>query len=183
MATHIVSTGIITSFVWGSLTMFESLYNNCPRRWGDRGKTILSSKKPTNSTTGPSSAAVSRPHPALRGLQRCIVTLDSPPAEQKPWRLHSCKLLLSSWFGLSLSSSVKNTSKYQTSFDINEDGILLIIKNLNVDKTRGWDNLSLRMRKICGKSIALPLRLIFRSMLLEGVFPAWGRVSWRLEEE
>lgn len=28
----------------------------------------------------------------------------------------------------SQSTSIKNTSKYQTSFDINEDGILLIIK-------------------------------------------------------
>ena len=45
------------------------------------------------------------------------------------------------------------------------------MKNLNVDKPHGWDNISIRMIKHCGKSIALPLRLIFQSILNDGVFP------------
>lgn len=39
-------------------------------------------------------------------------------------------------------TSIKNTSKYQTSFDLSEDGIILIIKNVNVDKTHGCDNIN-----------------------------------------
>ena len=52
-----------------------------------------------------------------------------------------------------------------------EDDILLIIKNLNVDKAHGWDQLSIRMIKACGKSISFLLKLIFKSMINEGVFP------------
>ena len=55
-------------------------------------------------------------------------------------------------------------------FEINENGILSIIKNLNASKARGWDKISIRMIKLCGKIIALPLKLIFRSMLEEDVF-------------
>ena len=47
---------------------------------------------------------------------------------------------------------------------------LLITKNLNVDKARGWGNLSFRMIEIFSKSLTLLLILIFFSMLHEGVF-------------
>ena len=45
------------------------------------------------------------------------------------------------------------------------------MKNLNLGKAHGWDNISIRMIKLCGKSIALPLSLIFQSILNDGVFP------------
>ena len=63
------------------------------------------------------------------------------------------------------------TEKRLTSFDIKDDDILLIIKNLNVNKAHGWDQLSIRMIKACGNSISFPLKLIFKSMINEGVFP------------
>ena len=50
------------------------------------------------------------------------------------------------------------------SFDIKDDDILPIIKNLNVDKAHGWDQLSIRMIKTCGGAITFPLKLIFKSM-------------------
>ena len=56
-------------------------------------------------------------------------------------------------------------------FEINENDILLIIKNLNVSKAHRWDKTSIRMIKLCGKIIAIPLKLIFQSMQEEGVFP------------
>ena len=56
-------------------------------------------------------------------------------------------------------------------FDINENEILSIIKNLNASKAHGWDIISIRMIKLCGKTIAIPEKLMFRSMLEEGVFP------------
>ena len=56
-------------------------------------------------------------------------------------------------------------------FEINDNDILSVIKNLNSTKAHGWDKISIRMIKLCGKTIAIPLKLIFRSMLQEGVFP------------
>ena len=47
-----------------------------------------------------------------------------------------------------------------------------------MDKAHGWDNISIRMVKLCGKSIALPLRLIFRSILNDGIFPEdWKKIN------
>ena len=40
-----------------------------------------------------------------------------------------------------------------------------------MDKAHGWDQLSIRMIKTCGDSITFPLKLIFKSMINEGVFP------------
>ena len=45
------------------------------------------------------------------------------------------------------------------------------MKNLNVDKAHGWDQLSIKMIKTLGDSITFPLKLTFKSMLNEGVFP------------
>ena len=45
------------------------------------------------------------------------------------------------------------------------------IKNLNAGKAHGQDKILIRIMKLCGKTIAIPLRLIFQSMLEEGVFP------------
>ena len=54
-------------------------------------------------------------------------------------------------------------------FEINEDDILSIIKVLNASKAHGWDKISITMIKLCGKTIAIPLKIIFSSMLQEGV--------------
>ena len=63
------------------------------------------------------------------------------------------------------------TDKRLNSFAIKEDNIFLLIKNLNADKAHGWDNISIRMIQLCGKEIILPLQLLFKSMLEEGIFP------------
>ena len=44
------------------------------------------------------------------------------------------------------------------------------MKNLNASKAHGWDKFSIGMIKLCGKTITIPLKLIFRSMLEEVVF-------------
>lgn len=46
-----------------------------------------------------------------------------------------------------------------------------ILKYLNDDKADGWNDISIRMIKFCGRSIALSLRLIFHSIRSDGVFP------------
>ena len=57
------------------------------------------------------------------------------------------------------------------SFDINENDRHLIIKNLNANKAHSWDDISIRMIQSCGKSIALSLKLLFKTILEEGTFP------------
>ena len=47
-----------------------------------------------------------------------------------------------------------------------------IIQNLDSNKAHGHDNLSIRMLKICGDSICVPLKMIFKQALLTGVFPS-----------
>ena len=69
-----------------------------------------------------------------------------------------------------LPSFSHKTEKRLTLFDTKDDDILLIIKNVNVNKAHGWDQLSIRMIKACVYSISLPLKLIFKSMIQEGVF-------------
>ena len=45
------------------------------------------------------------------------------------------------------------TDKRLNSFTINENNILLIIKNLNADKAHEWDNISIRLMQLCEKEI------------------------------
>ena len=45
--------------------------------------------------------------------------------------------------------------------------MLLIIKNLDSSKAHGWDNISIKMIKICGESITVPLKIIFEQSLKE----------------
>ena len=44
-------------------------------------------------------------------------------------------------------------------FEINENHILSIIKNLNANNVQELDEISNRMIQLCGKTIAIPLKL------------------------
>ena len=79
--------------------------------------------------------------------------------------------------GSKLPNFSYKTEKILTLFDIKDEDILSIIKNLNVDKAHGWDQLSIRMIKTCGDAITFPLKLIFKSMINEGVFPDYWKKS------
>ena len=59
-----------------------------------------------------------------------------------------------------------HTNARLNSFSITEKDILAIIKSLDPNKSHGWDNISIKMMKMCGESLALPLKMIF-----EAVFP------------
>ena len=48
-------------------------------------------------------------------------------------------------------------------------------KNLNPNKSHGWDNISIRMIKLCGKSIVYPLNLVFEVSLQCGEFPDYWK--------
>ena len=66
--------------------------------------------------------------------------------------------------------SIKTMNK-SNHFEINENGILSTIKNPNASKAHGWDRISIIMIKLSCKTIAIPLKPIFRSMLGKGVLP------------
>lgn len=51
---------------------------------------------------------------------------------------------------------------------MNEFDIYTTAKNLNQNKSIGWDKLSIGKIKLCGKSLIHPLKLIFEASLQEG---------------
>ena len=53
--------------------------------------------------------------------------------------------------------------------------IFAIIKNVNPNKSHGWDNISIRMIKLCGKSIVYPLKFIFEVSLQDGELPDYWK--------
>ena len=56
--------------------------------------------------------------------------------------------------------------------EFNEDKIKSLINSLNINKAHGWDDVSTRMVRICGKSLVKPLCSIFNLSLQSGIFPS-----------
>ena len=60
--------------------------------------------------------------------------------------------------------------------DFNEDEILKIIRALNIHKAHGHDDISIRMMKICDKSLLKPLMLLFKNSTKSSCYPdIWKR--------
>ena len=55
--------------------------------------------------------------------------------------------------------------------NFNEDELLKIIRNLNIHKAHGHDDISIRMIKICDKSILKPLILLFENSTKSSYYP------------
>ena len=70
-----------------------------------------------------------------------------------------------------LTNFCYKTQKRTSNIEIKEDDILLIIKNLNPNKAQRWDNVSIRMIQVCGKSIVKPLKYLCQLSLAAGIFP------------
>ena len=65
-----------------------------------------------------------------------------------------------------------------TSFFVTKEDILLIIKNFGSFNAHGWDNISIKMIKICGESTTVPLKIIFEQSLKENKFPeVWKKAN------
>ena len=62
------------------------------------------------------------------------------------------------------------TNTRTTSFHFTEKDISLI-KNLDQAKAHGYDNISVKMVKICSEPLTAPLRKIFKQSLTEVRFP------------
>ena len=61
-------------------------------------------------------------------------------------------------------------------FRVTNKDILSIIKSL--DKSHGYDNISVKMRKICSESVTIALKIIFEGSLKKGIFPEiWKKTN------
>ena len=65
------------------------------------------------------------------------------------------------WSKMQVPSQTLNIKRTNDYFDINEADILLIIKILYTSKPHVSNKISIRMIQICGKVIAIPLKIIF----------------------
>ena len=71
--------------------------------------------------------------------------------------------------GSSLPPSLYKYTNNSISFTY--DDIEKIINKLNANKSHGHDMISIRMLKICGKSICKPLKMIFQDCIENGIYP------------
>ena len=56
--------------------------------------------------------------------------------------------------------------------------VLNLIRSLDINKSHGFDQISIRMLKICDSSIVKPLSIIFKTSLKSGVFPfLWKKAN------
>ena len=49
--------------------------------------------------------------------------------------------------------------------------MLLLVTNLDSSKAHGWDDISIKMIKICDESMTVHLKIIFKQSLKESKFP------------
>ena len=63
------------------------------------------------------------------------------------------------------------TQARQGSLDFNEEEILEIIRNLNINKAHAHDEISIRMIKICDKSLLKPLIILFENSIKSSCYP------------
>ena len=61
------------------------------------------------------------------------------------------------------------------SFLVSNKDILSIIYLLDSSKSHGYDNVSVRMVKICKESVTLPLNILFQQSLKNEYFQRYGK--------
>ena len=74
------------------------------------------------------------------------------------------------------NSQIFLTQSRLSSLDFNEDEALKIIRSLNIHKAHGHDDISIRMIKICDKSLLKPLTILFQNSINSSCYPIiWKR--------
>ena len=77
-----------------------------------------------------------------------------------------------------LPNFIHKTNNRLPTVEFSVSDILYIIKGLDSNKAHGNDGISVKMIKICGKSLTIPLAIIFRNCISSGVFPAtWKQAN------
>ena len=80
-------------------------------------------------------------------------------------------------------SKLTENQVYLTNSRINlvpfsDDLVINIIRNLNVNKAHGHDDISIRMIKMCHESLLRPLSIIFRNSLKSSIYPTtWKKAN------
>ena len=72
-------------------------------------------------------------------------------------------------------SQIFLTQSRLSTLDFNEEELIKIIRNLNVHKAHGHDDISIRMIKMCGKSILKPLILLFENSTNHLIIQIFGK--------
>ena len=67
-------------------------------------------------------------------------------------------------------SLVFNTEARFSSITCENNDILKIIRNLDISKAHGFDDISIRMVKLCDDSLVKPLSIIFKNCINSGLF-------------
>ena len=74
------------------------------------------------------------------------------------------------------NSQIFLTQSRLSSLDFNEDEALKMIRSLNIHKAHGHDDISIRMIKICDKSLLKPLTILFQNSINSSCYPIiWKR--------
>ena len=74
------------------------------------------------------------------------------------------------------NSQIFLTQSRLSSLDFNEDEALRIIRSLNIHKAHGHDDISIRMIKICDRSLLKPLTILFQNSINSSCYPIiWKR--------
>ena len=63
------------------------------------------------------------------------------------------------------------TNKTLSKIEFSEEEIYKMIGCLDSNKAHGHDMISIRMLKLCGRSVCKPLKIIFENCLANGYFP------------
>ena len=81
-------------------------------------------------------------------------------------------------YSSSLPTFYLRRDKTLLSLNIDDDDSFAMIKYLNPNKSHGWYNISIRMIKLCEKSIVYPFKLIFEAFLQVGKFlDYWNKAN------
>ena len=81
------------------------------------------------------------------------------------------------------NTSLLPTFLYKTNtrvsyFRVSNKDILSVIYSLDSSKSHGYDNVSVRMTKICSESVTIPLKIISEESLKKGIFPEiWKKAN------
>ena len=75
------------------------------------------------------------------------------------------------------TNSESLTDKSLSNITFTDNDIGKIIKSLDLNKAHGRDMISIRMLKLCGRSVYKPIQLIFRLVQIKGLSPSIGKKS------
>ena len=80
--------------------------------------------------------------------------------------------------GSKIPENITPSTPPLTEFTISDQKVIFIIHSLNPNKANGWDDISIRMIKLCDDALLLPLKLIFENCLSQGIFPEmWKKAN------